>query len=81
MSHLGDVAPAFYSSGSGPGGPIPAFVTLILGLVIIVWAFCLNNDSQKLCQQHGEKCVVEYRLRDGRIYTLCEKSDGTVIKR
>ncbi len=81
MSHFDDL-PDFgfiaFNEGSDSGGVGCIFGLLFLAIVggMFYWAYNADNESKKLCEQHGEKYV------DSRsAYTLCEKADGTVVRR
>ena len=77
MSHFDDIEPIFYSGGGGNGcGPVGAVVFLVVAVAAIVWAAWADSESENLCKQHGEKYI------DSRTgYTLCERTDGTVVRR
>lgn len=69
MNHFDDVDVLIWF---GPGGVI-GFVIVVIA---VVWACWADQASANECERHGEKYV------DSRAgYTLCERVDGTVVRR
>ena len=64
------------SGDGGDGGSGFAIAFLFLVTIAVVWSFVSDKESKTLCESHGERYI------DGKIsYTLCERKDGTVVKR
>jgi len=62
--------------GDGGSGFAIAFLFLVTITIAVVWSFVSDKESKTLCESHGERYI------DGKIsYTLCERKDGTVVKR
>lgn len=69
MSHLDDVDFVLW-------GPVTGPFCLAIIIAVIVWACIADNASANLCKDNGEKYI------DSRTgYTLCERADGTVVRR
>lgn len=74
MSHFDDFDGVFM--GGGPSSGIGALIFLVLVIGIGIYCCRADSKSEDLCIANGEKYV------DSRItYTLCEKKDGTVVRR
>lgn len=74
MSHFDDVEPLLW--GEGPKAGAGCMVFTVVAIVAIAWAVMADGESAELCKRHGEK-YVDSNSR----YTLCERKDGTVVKR
>jgi hypothetical protein len=74
MSHFDDVEFVFW--GDSPKSVIGAIIFVVIAVGVCIWAANADATSEKLCREHGEKYV------DSReSYTLCERADGTIIRR
>lgn len=74
MSHFDDIEPLFWGDGPKAGAGCALFAVVVIAA--IVWAVWSDGESERLCKQYGEK-YVDSNSR----YTLCERADGTVVKR
>jgi hypothetical protein len=74
LSHFDDIDFVFW--GDSPATAIGALIFLVIAGIAIYWAYSADHKSEQLCTEHGEKYV------DSREnYTLCERPDGTVVRR
>ncbi len=74
MSHFDDVDFVFW--GDSPKTIIGGVIFVVIAVAVCIWAAKADMASEQLCRSHGEKYI------DSReAYTLCERSDGTVIRR
>lgn len=74
MSHFDDIDGFFWIFT--PESFIGLVFFLLVGGGLLFWACNEDNNSRKLCEEHGEKYVDS---REG--YTLCEADGGVVFKR